>query len=1175
MLIILVLIMMSTPSRPLECPTQCHCSNYKIWCKFSRLYKLPSQLPGTMQLVSIQYDDIKQLNTHMVTRSGLCNLTHLELNSVQLQQIEPGSFKNMNLLEKLIITNNNISHLHADTFQYLNNLYYLNLKDNGIERLDDTAFSYLANVRYLYLNHEVRVFPTDISNGTKSNSKCGAMKTRGVLESFNNYWLQHTIDFRAFKHLLCSFTKMSIQLVSSHSIVISKDAFLGASRVTDLKLKFPQLGKLTNIFNGLEKLLKLQITSRRLKYIEIGTFEYLTVLKYLDLSYNMLSEIKYGMFRGLRSLKVLKLNHTHISSIGKDVFEGLQSLERLSLDSCPITTINNDTFIGLKNLRELFISSDNIKQIDSDAFNGLSKIKIIHLFIHKNLILLKNNSLSKLKTLEVFHLSGDEAGTFTNVLPIQIFSKNISHRLENIHYGNIKYEITLQRVNFVMVATFGDVRIRATIKSVQSHQTLLELQLFVSGKIQNLDKKVQELIENTVNFTELNQISHLVINDYNSVIFNENSSFGFPNIKSLSITNIAMLEINENSLTQLKSLTYINIKENQHIALVPGAFTGLCNVKKLELFKNSNILIKNRSTTIGRHNMTYINVDESESTQFEAGMFMGLDNLEILVVHGNVYPFNPNTHLYVTRGTFQGLRNIIEIHMIYNGITEITPGVFGAECEEYFKLSCKNISEPSPYCNDTHALKTLQHLDLSYNRIEHIHQHAFISCLNLKILNLEWNIMLTLDNTSFLFTPALTTLIMKDCNVTKIPNNTFECTPNVSELSLTIYESTPHATSFLPLKQLKLAEIGIYVENLTCDFYETWLWFQDKHVIPYLHSQSDSGIALYNLKCNGTYHNTKQPPNTKVNINDSLYLKQYVEPIILVVITTSGIVFNGFLLFVSLWNADMRTKHNICIIHLSITDTLSLILNLPLSYWNTLHVNWELGVVTCKIFMFLKDVTLVANIFSVVALSVERFLIARKWKNLRKACKTDYPIWWLVVMTWISGIILSLPTYYNASVHTRCLYCPPGYDEYIKKVWIYQFIVHFFLPAVVICALNTMTSRNLKQSIKNLPGVVNDNTRTKNRKTVANIVSTLSVIFVFSYLPNFTLRILVAWSVIDKEDVLVYSFVSFSLFYCNTLFNPVSIFIMSSKYKNYFFKYFPFLINNTDTKISHAAKKTN
>ncbi|KAJ9597719.1 hypothetical protein L9F63_011429, partial [Diploptera punctata] len=72
------------------------------------LYTLPSQLPGTTELLSIHYDNIKILNSSMVTASGLWNLTHLELNEVQLQQIEPGSFKDMNFLQKLIIIDNNI-----------------------------------------------------------------------------------------------------------------------------------------------------------------------------------------------------------------------------------------------------------------------------------------------------------------------------------------------------------------------------------------------------------------------------------------------------------------------------------------------------------------------------------------------------------------------------------------------------------------------------------------------------------------------------------------------------------------------------------------------------------------------------------------------------------------------------------------------------------------------------------------------------------------------------------------------------------------------------------------------------------------------------------------------------------------------------------------------------------
>ncbi|KAJ9593470.1 hypothetical protein L9F63_014979 [Diploptera punctata] len=405
MLIILVLAMVFTPSRPLECPTQCRCSNYKTWCKFSRLYKLPSQLPDTTQLLSIHYDDIKILNTSMVTRSGLRNLTHLELNKVQLQQIEPGSFKDMNLLEKLIITNNNISELHADTFKYLNNLHYLKLRGNIVTPLQNRVLSHLVNIRYLYLHDCVIYFPTNISNSVIKSSNCGPIKSPGVLELDDRYNIKNSIDFRTFHHL-CSFTHIIISSFSSQHI--TKDAFLGPSSVTDLQLRHVSFGIVTNVFSGLEKLIKLQFISARLYDIEIGAFENLTLLKYLKLSDNNLIKISSGMFRGLRSLKVLKLDHTHISTLENNGFEGLQSLESLSLDHCRLHSIANDTFIALTYLKELFISSNNMKQIDADAFNGLNQIKTIDLITHYsyNIISFKNNSFSKLKTIGFVNLFG-------------------------------------------------------------------------------------------------------------------------------------------------------------------------------------------------------------------------------------------------------------------------------------------------------------------------------------------------------------------------------------------------------------------------------------------------------------------------------------------------------------------------------------------------------------------------------------------------------------------------------------------------------------------------------------------------------------------------------------------------------------------------------------------------
>ncbi|KAJ9585348.1 hypothetical protein L9F63_002845 [Diploptera punctata] len=706
MLLTLVVILAFSPTGALECPTKCRCSNYKTWCRYSRLQTLPLHLAATTLSLSIHYDDIKKLNTSMVSRTRLNNLTHLELNSVQLQQIEPGSFKYMNLLKKLIITNNNINRLHADTFKYLHNLHYLNLKQNKITYLHDGAFLDLVNMRYLYLEeNRVPPLPANVFYAMKNNSKCKAMKAPGVLDINNKFSRFPSHNFGAFQQL-CSFTKMSIS--GSTSTSIAKDAFVGTTRVRDLKLSFIPLVELTNIFNGLEKLTNLQITyTNALNNIEIGALENLTALKYLELSHNKLTSIRSGTFRCLQSLKVLKLDYTNISIIEKNAFKGLESLESLSLEYSKLTTMHDGIFESLTSLKELFIRASIIEQIDPDAFNSLSQIKIIRFFVdynNKKIITLKNNTLSRLKTLSVVHLSvfkfSVEAGAFPEVWSIQIFSKNITHRLEDVYYPSINYEFALQRVTCVIMATFGDIHIRANVKSVQGHHTIHELYLLIKGEIPILQKQVYELLENMLNFTYLNikitglnsfetlaslsdlQISHLDISNCNSVNFKANSSFRFPNIQSLFIMDSKMLEIHTNAFTQLKSMMYIKMSHIQRVAIASGTFIGLNNLKVLEFHFNDGIVTIPTWTVSSQNKTRLPKMNKNITTTFEAGTFLGLGNLEILVL-------SRNGNISLTKAMFEGLHNIIEIDLSWNGIKEIIPGVFGAECVEYFKLSCK------------------------------------------------------------------------------------------------------------------------------------------------------------------------------------------------------------------------------------------------------------------------------------------------------------------------------------------------------------------------------------------------------------------------------------------------------------------------------------------------------
>ena len=493
-------------------------------------------------------------------------------------------------------------------------------------------------------------------------------------------------------------------------------------------------------------------------------------------------------------------------------------------------------------------------------------------------------------------------------------------------------------------------------------------------------------------------------------------------------------------------------------------------------------------------------------------------------------------------------------------------------CHEEFQLSCKNVTLPE-YCNNTNALTTLKYLDLASNKIKHIHPHAFIACNNLQILNLSNNEFLTLRN-SFLFTPSLRELNMVLCNITNIPDNTFECTPALSEIYFDSIEGLNKLTlnSLLPLKHLWV----INLEDILlcdCELYETWLWMRQHHV-DYVSREFNLENKLYcrdgdvdtvfiNINCNITREQVFVRKNI-TNIRDDFeFFKLYIEPIVLIIILISGLTCNGFLLFISLRHSDMRRKQNTLVIHLAIVDVLSLILNLPLSYWQTVNIIWEFDETLCKIFILTKDMMTGIVVSSVVTLATERFIVAKTFKKIIKVCVSEkLPTTWFLFMTWISGIVTSLPAYLSATVvDGQCLYCPPGNKDYLRNVLTFQLLIYCLAPAVVITFLYIKTSLFLRESVRRIPGEIKNNYHAQNRLIVANVVLILAVVFVVSYLPNYILRVLVAWSVIDIENVFLPSFFTFCLFFCNTVFNPISLFIMSSKFKSYIIIYFPFIGN--------------
>ncbi|XP_072035526.1 uncharacterized protein [Amphiura filiformis] len=127
----------------------------------------------------------------------------------------------------------------------------------------------------------------------------------------------------------------------------------------------------------------LDISSRRLKDIQTGSFSNLTDITYLLVSNNDLETLQNETFKGLDLLQVLDLSNNRFSNITKGAFLGLVHLSQLVLNGNELRSVKPDMFFGLNNLEVLYLTDNTITTVKSDAFFFLKQLKIVSLRMNR------------------------------------------------------------------------------------------------------------------------------------------------------------------------------------------------------------------------------------------------------------------------------------------------------------------------------------------------------------------------------------------------------------------------------------------------------------------------------------------------------------------------------------------------------------------------------------------------------------------------------------------------------------------------------------------------------------------------------------------------------------------------------------------------------------------------
>jgi len=131
---------------------------------------------------------------------------------------------------------------------------------------------------------------------------------------------------------------------------------------------------------------------------------------------------------------------------------------------------------------------------------------------------------------------------------------------------------------------------------------------------------------------------------------------------------------------------------------------------------------------------------------------------------------------------------------------------------------------------------------------------------------------------------------------------------------------------------------------------------------------------------------------------------QWVVPIFFGTIAITGFLGNLLVILVVLLNKNMHSTTNLLIVNLAAADLMFVVLCVPFTGVDYVTLNWPFGALWCRTVQYLIVVTAYASIYTLVLMSVDRFLAVVhpiRSRMLRTEHITKIAIFtlWAVVLT--------------------------------------------------------------------------------------------------------------------------------------------------------------------------------
>ncbi|XP_050676059.1 neuropeptide FF receptor 1-like isoform X2 [Leptidea sinapis] len=327
---------------------------------------------------------------------------------------------------------------------------------------------------------------------------------------------------------------------------------------------------------------------------------------------------------------------------------------------------------------------------------------------------------------------------------------------------------------------------------------------------------------------------------------------------------------------------------------------------------------------------------------------------------------------------------------------------------------------------------------------------------------------------------------------------------------------------------------------------------------------------------------------------DMFYRPDVVIIVLYVAVLTASLSANTLLIFIVIKFQYMRSVTNIFLVNLSVADLLVTLFCMPVQISKSVTLLWYFGEVMCKTVNFLQGVAVSSSVFTITAMSVDRYLaitqsLRQPWiPSRRGACS-------LLVGIWLISLAIFAPLLAVAAVEREVIpllvrtrngsiwversveFCTEKWPDTIKKEMFgaLSFILVYAVPGCVVVISYSLMGRRLCSVLPpfdQAEGSASSQQRirlVRERKRVALILLLLAVLFALCWLPYNILQLMIDVNAVQVESVAVMLPYTLLLGHANSAINPIVYCLMTRNFRRSLRK---LICHDTDARDSSKVQ---